>query len=48
MCINNCFNYVGSKDRILPTIDNNLDKNKKYLIDVFCGSGVVGVNETTN
>lgn len=48
MCINNCFNYVGSKDRILPKIDNNLDKNKKYLIDVFCGSGVVGVNETTN
>lgn len=46
--INNCFNYVGSKDRILNIIDRNLDKSKKYFIDVFCGSGVVGVNETTN
>ncbi len=43
--IKNCFNYVGSKDRILPFIDSQLDKSKPYLIDLFCGSGVVSINE---
>lgn len=42
--INNCFNYVGSKDRIFPIIEENLDKSKKIFMDVFCGSGVVGTN----
>lgn len=46
--INNCFNYVGSKDRLFPFIDKNLDKTKENFIDVFCGSGVVGVNEVYN
>ena len=46
--IKNCFNYMGSKDRILPLIDENLDKSKKHFIDLFCGSGVVGVNELSN
>ena len=46
--IKNCFNYVGSKDRILPLIDKNLDKSKKILVDLFCGSGTVGVNELSN
>ena len=46
--IKNCFNYMGSKDRILPFIDDNLDKSKKNFIDLFCGSGVVGVNELYN
>ena len=46
--LNNCFNYVGSKDRIFPIIDKNLDKSKDIFIDVFCGSGVVGVNELSN
>lgn len=46
--IKNCFNYVGSKDRIFPLIDENLDKTKKNFIDLFCGSGVVGVNELPN
>ena len=46
--IGNCFNYVGSKDRIFSTIDKNLDKTKANFIDVFCGSGVVGVNEVYN
>lgn len=46
--INNCFNYVGSKDRVFPAIDKNLDKTKMCLIDVFCGSGVVGINELSN
>lgn len=46
--IKNCFNYVGSKDRLLPFIDDNLDKSKKALIDLFCGSGTVGINEVYN
>ena len=46
--LNNCFNYVGSKDRLFSIIDKNLDKSKKVFIDVFCGSGVVGVNELSN
>ena len=46
--IKNCFNYVGSKDRILPLINENLDKSKKNFIDLFCGSGVVGVNQLSN
>ena len=46
--LENCFNYVGSKDRIFPAIDKNLDKSKSYLIDLFCGSGVVGLNEVNN
>lgn len=46
--LNNCFNYIGSKDRLFSVIDKNLDRTKKYLIDVFCGSGVVGVNELNN
>lgn len=46
--IKNCFNYMGSKDRLLPLIDENLDKSKKNFIDLFCGSGVVGINELPN
>ena len=46
--LNNCFNYIGSKDRLFSVIDKNLDKSKKNFIDVFCGSGVVGTNELNN
>lgn len=46
--INNCFNYIGSKDRLFSAIDKNLDKTKHNFVDVFCGSGVVGVNELSN
>ena len=46
--LNNCFNYVGSKDRIFPVLDKYLDKSKRIFVDVFCGSGVVGVNELSN
>lgn len=46
--IRNCFNYIGSKDRLFSSIDRNLDKSKEVLVDVFCGSGVVGVNEVKN
>ena len=35
---------MGSKDRVMPCIDSNLDKSKKLFVDAFCGSGVVGVN----
>ena len=46
--IKNCFNYMGSKDRILSLIDKNLDKSKTNFIDLFCGSGTVGVNELSD
>ena len=46
--LENCFNYVGSKDRIFSIIDENLDKTKSNFVDVFCGSGVVGINELNN
>ena len=46
--LNNCFNYVGSKDRLFPVIDKHLDKSKTIFVDVFCGSAVVGVNEINN
>lgn len=46
--LNNCFNYVGNKDKLFPIIDTYLDKTKKILVDVFCGSGVIGVNELSN
>lgn len=46
--LENCFNYVGSKDRIFPLINKNLDKSKENLIELFCGSGVVGINEISN
>ena len=36
---------MGSKDRIFSYIDDNLDKSKPYFMDVFCGSGVVSINE---
>ena len=46
--IKNCFNYVGSKDRIFTAVDRNLDKSKSLLVDLFCGSGVIGINELSN
>ncbi len=46
--INNCFNYIGSKDRLIAQIDSNLDKSKDYFMDAFCGSGVVGINEVSS
>ena len=46
--LNNCFNYIGNKDKLFPMIDTYLDKTKKILVDVFCGSGVIGVNELSN
>ena len=39
-------NYVGNKWRMLPTLIDNLDLSRKTFVDVFCGSGVVGINVT--
>ena len=44
MFVNNPFNYTASKDRLLPVIVDKFDYNKKTFVDMFCGSGVVGVN----
>ena len=49
--IKNYLNYSGSKDRIYPVLRTLLEKavkgkskQHKYLIDMFCGSGVVAFN----
>lgn len=48
--IKNYLNYAGSKDRYYPLIREHLKralgrkKKGKYLIDAFCGSGVVAFN----
>ena len=44
MFVQNPFNYTASKDRILPSIAENMDYSKTTFVDLFCGSGVVGVN----
>lgn len=50
--IRNYLNYIGSKDRYMPTIDKFLLETKrlgsKTLVDLFCGSAVVGINELPN
>ena len=42
--VRNPFNYVASKDRLLADITGRLDYTKNRFFDLFCGSGVVGVN----
>lgn len=42
--IKDAYNYIGNKTRLLPQIEQNLDFNSKYLVDVFAGSGVVSAN----
>ena len=44
MILRNPFNYTASKDRIMSVLLKNFDYNKDIFIDMFCGSGVVGVN----
>lgn len=44
MFVSNPFNYTASKDRLLPVIVDKFDYTKKTFVDLFCGSGVVGVN----
>ena len=42
--VNNPFNYTASKDRLLFQLSQNMDYRKSCFVDLFCGSGVVGVN----
>jgi len=45
--IRNCFNYVGGKDKLLKQIYENVDlsnADNSTFMDVFSGSGIVGVN----
>lgn len=42
--IKNPFCYSGSKSRILPLIEQNLPQNCTTMIDIFGGSGEVGLN----
>ena len=51
MIVKNYLNYIGSKDRYLPQILNfiedaatKLNGSSTTLIDMFCGSAVVGLN----
>lgn len=44
MYINTALNYTGSKFRLLSEIIPEMDYTKKYFIDLFGGSGVVGFN----
>ena len=49
MLVNNYLNYIGSKDRYLPQILKFIEAgaNKtggSLLVDLFCGSAVVGAN----
>ena len=52
MIVNNYLNYIGSKDRYLPQILEFIEagvaqlgkKSNTQLIDMFCGSAVVGLN----
>lgn len=37
-------NYSGNKSKILKTLINLFPKNIKTFVDVFCGSGIVGLN----
>ena len=46
MYINTALNFTGSKYKLLDQIIPELDYNKEYFVDLFCGSGVVGFNVT--
>jgi len=42
--IQNCMNYVGSKDRMMQQMLSNLDSTKSSFIDLFAGAGSVSLN----
>lgn len=44
MYINTALCFTGSKFKLLPQIINEMDYTKKYFVDLFCGSFVVGSN----
>ena len=37
-------NYSGNKSKIIKTLINLFPKDIKNFVDVFCGSGIVGLN----
>lgn len=44
MYINSALNFTGSKFKLLPQLLPQMDYTKKYFVDLFCGSFVVGSN----
>lgn len=44
MYINTALNYTGSKFKLLEQLLSEMDYTKKYFVDLFGGSGVVGFN----
>lgn len=42
--IKNCFNYTGSKDRMMNQLLESMDYSKNSFVDLFCGSGTVSLN----
>ena len=42
--VRNYLNYIGSKDRSMSQILENLDYSKDVLVDIFCGSATVTAN----
>lgn len=46
--IKNPISYPGNKNRLLKQLLPEFPENINTFVDVFCGSGVVGVNANTN
>jgi DNA adenine methylase Dam len=44
MYVNPALNFTGSKFKLLPQLLPQMDYTKKYFVDLFCGSFVVGSN----
>lgn len=44
MSVQSCFNYTGGKYRLLSQISPLFPNEYDTFVDLFCGSGVVGVN----
>jgi DNA adenine methylase Dam len=44
MYVNSALNFTGSKFKLLPQLLPQMDYTKKYFVDLFCGSFVVGSN----
>lgn len=44
MFVNTALNFTGSKYKLLDQIVPEMDYTKKYFVDLFAGSGVVGFN----
>ena len=42
--VNSALNFTGSKFKLLEQLIPMMDFTKKYFVDLFAGSGVVGFN----